>query len=132
MNIENTVKQSIDFSKIDKVSKQGVVPVVAQEAISKQVLILAYANKEALEYTLKHKIAAFWSTSRNELWIKGETSRIFLDVKEILVNCEQNSLLYLVSSRNQGACHTKDSHGLFRTSCFYRRLKDIRELEFII
>ena len=130
-SIENTVKQSIDFSKIDRILDQGVIPVVVQEAMTKQILILAYANLDSLKYTLKHKIATFWSTSRNELWIKGRTSDAFLEVKEVLINCEQNSLLYIVNRRDQGACHTKNLQGKFRTSCFYRKLKSINKLEFI-
>ena len=129
--IETTLKQSIDFSKIDRILDQGVIPVAVQEIRTKQVLILAYANRESIEYTLKHRIAAFWSTSRNKLWIKGEVSGAFLKVREVLINCEQNSLLYLVGLRGQGACHTKDSQGKFRISCFYRRLKDLDNLESI-
>ena len=130
-DIEETQKRSLDFGKIDGIVGQGVVPVVVQDIESRQVLILAYANQQALEYTWEHKVAAFWSTSRNALWIKGEVSGVSLEVKEILINCEQNSLLYLVSLRGEGACHTKGPDGKFRLSCFYRRLKNIDELEFL-
>ena len=130
-NIEDTFVQSLDFGKIDRISGQKIVPVIVQDIKSRQVLILAYANKQSLEYTWKHKIAAFWSTSRNALWIKGKTSGAFLEVKEVLVNCEQNSLLYLVNLKGQGACHTKGPEGKFRMSCFYRKLKNIDELEFL-
>ena len=67
-------------------------------------------------------IAAFWSTSRNELWVKGATSGDALELVEICVNCEQNSLLYKVRSKGKGACHTKDGHGRSRQGCYYRRL----------
>ena len=99
-----------------------VIPVVVQDIQSQKVLIVAYANQEAFEYSLKNKVAAFWSTSRNELWIKGETSGEYLDIQEILVNCEQNALVYLVRIRKKGACHTKNEDGSHRLSCFYRRV----------
>ena len=64
-----------------------------------------------------------WSTSRRKLWIKGETSGDVLDLVEIRVNCEQNSLLYLVKPRRTGACHTRGPDGRTRRSCFYRALE---------
>jgi phosphoribosyl-AMP cyclohydrolase len=101
-----------------------VVPVVVQDADSKEVLIVAYANEQALQRTLAHGIAIFWSTSRNELWIKGAISGDTLAVVEVRVNCEQNSLLYLVRPQGEGACHTKDAAGRSRPSCYYRRIRD--------
>merc|ERR1719330_425027 len=59
------------------------------------------------------------------LWIKGETSGDFLDLVEVRVNCEQNSLLYLVRPRRTGACHTRDASGLTRVSCYYRKLLSV-------
>ncbi len=105
----------LDYSKIRKI-KTDVVPVVVQDADTQQVLILAFANKEAVDYSLKHKIATFWSTSRNELWVKGATSGNFLELVDMRVNCEDNSLLYLVRAKGKNACHTG------RPSCFYRPL----------
>ena len=67
-------------------------------------------------------MAAFWSTSRNELWIKGATSGDVLELVEVRVNCEQNSLLYRVRPQGQGACHTVDAEGRSRAGCYYRRL----------
>jgi phosphoribosyl-AMP cyclohydrolase len=75
-------------------------------------------------------VAAFWSTSRDELWVKGATSGDTLELVEVRVNCEQNSLLYLVKPLGQGACHTKGADGQARPSCYYRRIKDGR-LQFI-
>ncbi|MDP2736519.1 MAG: phosphoribosyl-AMP cyclohydrolase [bacterium] len=67
-------------------------------------------------------MAAFWSTSRNELWIKGLTSGSTLKLIEVRVNCDQNSLLFLVESVNgAGACHTKDGNG-YRAGCYYRKM----------
>ena len=122
----------LDFDKLHKVaqSREPVVPVAVQDAESKELLILAYANETALNYTLEHGIAAFWSTSRDELWVKGATSGDTLALVEVRVNCEQNSLLYLVRPLGQGACHTKGADGKSRPSCYYRRLR-AGKLEFV-
>ena len=118
----------LDFDKLSKVAQTGasVLPVVVQDADSGEVLILAYANRLALQHTVDTGTATFWSTSRDELWVKGATSGDTLPVVEIRVNCEQNSLLYLVRPLGEGACHTKDSRGKARRSCYYRRLRDGR------
>ena len=78
----------------------------------------------------KEKMATFWSTSRNELWIKGKTSGDYLEIVEICVNCEQNSILYRVIPKGKGACHTKDKNGRARTGCYYRTLTNKGKLEF--
>ena len=116
----------LDFEKLAKVAQCGVplVPVAVQDADTKEVLIIAYANEEALNHTLTHGVAAFWSTSRNELWVKGATSGDTLELVEIRVNCEQNSLVYLVRPLGEGACHTKDVDGKARKSCYYRKIQD--------
>lgn len=118
----------LDFTKLKKVAACGadVLPVAVQNAETGEFLIIAYANKEALEHTLKTGNATFWSTSRNELWEKGATSGDTLKIVEIRVNCEQNSLLYLVRPQGQGACHTKKQNGVARSSCYYRKLIDGR------
>jgi phosphoribosyl-AMP cyclohydrolase len=94
------------------------------------VLLVAFANETALYYTLEHNVAAFWSTSRDELWVKGATSGDTLEVVEVRVNCEQNSLLYLVRPVGEGACHTRGADGRSRRSCYYRRIAD-GQLEFV-
>lgn len=116
----------IDFAKLDQVAQCGepVVPVAVQDADTKEVLVVAYADEKALKYTLEHGVAAFWSTSRDELWVKGETSGDTLQLVEVRVNCEQNSLVYLVKPLGEGACHTKNADGTSRHSCYYRRIKD--------
>jgi phosphoribosyl-AMP cyclohydrolase len=130
--IEQGDSVALDFSKLQKISDcdQDVIPAVAQDIASKEVLIIGYVNKKALDYALANKVVTFWSTSRNELWIKGATSGDFLDLVEVRVNCEQNSILYLASIRGAGACHTKDSRGQARNSCFYRKIED-EALKFI-
>jgi phosphoribosyl-AMP cyclohydrolase len=130
--LEDENKILIDFEKLRKVaqSPDPVVPVVVQDAVSREVLILAYANEKALRHTLESGIATFWSTSRHELWIKGKTSGDELHMVEVRVNCEQNSLLYLVKMKGKGSCHVKDASGQTRFGCYYRRIKE-NGLEFI-
>jgi len=122
--LEEGTKLSFDFRKLQKIAetKQAVVPVVLQHADTKEVLFIGYANELALQETQKTQRAVLWSTSRNELWRKGETSGDVLDLVEIRVNCEQNSLLYIVRPRKGGVCHTKDASGQTRIGCYYRRV----------
>ena len=134
--IEEGTQVKIDFGKIKQIqtkTNQDVIPVVVQDSGTKEFLIIAYANKEALEYSIKNRIATFWSTSRNELWVKGKTSGDTLEIIDILVNCEQNSLVYLVKPKKEGACHTKTKDGRSRKSCYYRRiiLDNPTQLEFL-
>ena len=75
-------------------------------------------------------MATFWSTSRNELWIKGKTSGDYLEIVEVRVNCEQNSVLYRVRPKGQGACHTKDKDGVARSGCYYRIIEKDGALSF--
>lgn len=124
---------SIDFKKIRdicKKTKEDVIPVVVQDVITKDVLVLAYINEKALEYTMSTGMATFWSTSRDELWVKGLTSGNILKLVDIRVNCERNSLLYLVEIKEGcGACHKKDGKGKYRKSCYFRKLKKRKEEE---
>jgi phosphoribosyl-AMP cyclohydrolase len=101
-----------------------VVPAVLQDADSGEVLFIGYVNEEALHTSLRERIAVLWSTSRNELWRKGATSGDVLELAEIRVNCEQNSLLYLVRRATGGACHTLSDSGSARPSCYYRMITD--------
>lgn len=114
----------LDFTKLRQVAEKNpdVIPVVVQHADTKDVLILAYANREALAASLRTRVATFWSTSRRELWVKGATSGDQLDLVGVRVNCEQNSLLYLVRPAKGGVCHTKDQQGHTRPTCYYREL----------
>ena len=114
----------IDFKKLAHCSDMGVVPVVVQHVETKAVLILGYVNEQALQESMTKKRVVFWSTSRNELWVKGENSGDYLDLREVRVNCEQNSLLFLVSPVTGGVCHTKDNEGRARPTCYYRRVND--------
>ena len=123
--LEEGTTLGLDFSKLQAIGQgeAAVIPVAVQDADSMEVLIVAYINQEALTYTLTHGVAAFWSTSRNELWVKGATSGDSLELVDVRVNCEQNSLLYLVRPLGVGACHTKNADGTARAGCYYRRIE---------
>lgn len=101
----------IDFERL------GLVPVVAQDADSGEVLTLAYANEEALRLTLETREAHYWSRSRSELWHKGATSGNIQDLVEVRYDCDEDALLYRVRPRGP-ACHTGER------SCFYRSVGD--------
>jgi len=124
--LENGTRLSLDFKKLAKVAACGedLIPAVAQDADTGEVLIVGYANQLALDTALKEGMATFWSSSRNELWIKGKTSGDYLEIVEVRVNCEQNSVLYRVRPKGQGACHVKDEKGNARKSCYYRSIRN--------
>lgn len=95
----------------------GLVPVVVQDYTSGEVLMLAFMNRKAWEETLRTRQATYWSRSRNEIWVKGETSGNLQEVKEIYVDCDEDTVLLKVIQQGGGACHTG------HRSCFYRRLE---------
>ncbi len=123
--IEEGLNLALDYTKLRKVANcsEDVIPAIAQDAATGEVLIVGYVNKLALETAIKEGMATFWSTSRNELWIKGKTSGDFLEIVDILVNCEQNSIVYKVNMKGKGSCHTKTKDGIARRGCYYRRIK---------
>ena len=96
----------------------GLVPVIAQDAASGRVLMVAWANREALAETAQTRRAVYWSRSRGRLWRKGEESGHTQQVSEIRLDCDGDVVLYAVSQAGGIACHTG------RESCFYRRLTD--------
>jgi phosphoribosyl-AMP cyclohydrolase len=124
---------NLDFTKLRKVANCGadVLPAIAQDASTGEVLIVGYANQLALDTARECGMATFWSTSRNELWIKGKTSGDYLKIEDIRVNCEQNSILYKVTPAGKGACHTKNQAGIARSGCYYRIVKTDGSLEFV-
>ena len=130
--LENGTTLALDFKKLAKVAACGedLIPAVAQDADTGEVLIVGYANQLALDTTLQEGIATFWSSSRNELWIKGKTSGDYLEIVEVRVNCEQNSILYRVRPKGQGACHVKDEQGIARKGCYYRKIIGPNEITF--
>jgi phosphoribosyl-AMP cyclohydrolase len=123
VNIEETDELILDFGKISSISQNNmrVVPVAVQNIDTNEVILLAYVNKEALDLSIKTKTATFFSTSRNEIWVKGAVSGAQFELCEVLVNCEQNSLVYKVRPKKGNICHTKNKIGAAR-NCFYRKL----------
>ena len=121
LSIEGTDVLRLDFDKLDRLPENsGVIPVAVQNAETREVILIAYTNRLALEETIKLRKAVFWSTSRNKLWFKGEESGNTFTIQSIYVNCEQNSLVYVVSPDKGNICHT--SAGGIANNCYYRRL----------
>ena len=102
--------------KIDFEKSGGLVPAIAKDVRTGDVLMLAYMNSEAFEATLREGRACYWSRSRQELWRKGDTSGDIQIVKEIRIDCDEDTVLLLVEQQGKGACHTGE------WSCFYRRV----------
>jgi phosphoribosyl-AMP cyclohydrolase len=112
-----------DFSK-----HGGLIPVIVQDAGTGKVLMLAYMNELAWEKTLDTGMAHYWSRSRGRLWLKGEESGHTQLVKEVLVDCDLDTVLLKVEQRGGAACHTGYE------SCFYRRLEQgqVTEVERLV
>ena len=100
-----------------KYNDQGLVPVIAQQYDTKEVLMLAWMNKEAVEQTLPSHKVCYWSRSRQKLWLKGESSGHIQMLKEFRYDCDKDTILILVDQTGP-ACHTN------RPNCFYYSVKD--------
>ena len=107
--------ESLSVSDLDFEKFSGLIPVIAQEHESGRVLMLAYANLEAVSKTQQTGYAHYWSRSRNTLWKKGESSGHVQRITEVLVDCDRDTLLYKVSQTGP-ACHTGAK------CCFFREL----------
>ncbi|HOD30570.1 MAG: phosphoribosyl-AMP cyclohydrolase [Smithellaceae bacterium] len=101
-----------NFSKGD-----GLIPAIVQDLESRDILMLAYMNRQAWEATLQTGRATYWSRSRQALWVKGETSGNFQMVKNVFIDCDSDTLLLQVEQIGKAACHTGYK------SCFYRKLE---------
>ena len=129
--LEEGLTLELDWDKVEKAAAacKGIIPVAVQHADTKEVILVAYINKQAFEESLKRKMLVLWSSSRQELWIKGLTSGETFELLEARVNCEQNSLLFVVRPNRGSICHTKNKNGEPR-DCYYRRIDlDTQELE---
>ncbi len=102
-----------------KFNSDGLVPCIAQDHETKEVLMLAYMNKEAFDLTVKTGLGTYYSRSRQSLWVKGETSGHYQHVKEIRYDCDCDTILILVDQEG-AACHTGNR------SCFYRKLEEFK------
>ncbi len=94
----------------------GLVPAIVQDADTKDVLMMAYMNRESWEATLKSGKATFWSRSRQKLWLKGESSGNVQIIKAVFIDCDEDTILLQVKQIGDAACHTG------HRSCFYRKL----------
>ena len=104
----------MDFSKLD-----GLIPAVIQDATSNEVLMVGFMNQEAWDRTRETGFATFFSRTRNKLWMKGETSGNTLSVKEMRVDCDDDTVLLRVTRNGDGnVCHTGER------TCFYRAIAD--------
>src|SRR5947207_12407894 len=101
----------VDFEKAG-----GLVPAIAQDAETGEVLMLAWMNREAYEETLRTKRACYFSRSRNKLWRKGEESGHIQEVKEVLIDCDADTILLKAHQVGCAACHEGSK------SCFFRRI----------
>jgi phosphoribosyl-AMP cyclohydrolase len=104
----------MDFSKLN-----GLVPAVVQDAESREVLMVGFMNEEALALTRRTGFATFFSRTRNKLWVKGETSGNRLEVVELRVDCDDDTVLVKVRRLGEGnVCHTGER------TCFFRSLEE--------
>jgi phosphoribosyl-AMP cyclohydrolase len=125
--LEESEQLQLQFEK-----RGGLLPVAVQETSTGQLLMLATVSKEAFEISLATRKATFYSTSRAEIWTKGLTSGNTLLIDNILIDCDQDALVYQVTLENGGVCHTFNQEGKNRKACFYRKLNwDENNLDFL-
>ncbi len=110
-------EKALDLNFRHQVGGEQLVIAISQDYKSSEVLMVAYMNKEALMKTIDTGKAHYWSTSRNKLWLKGESSGHTQEVKEILTDCDEDAVLLKVK-QNGGACH----EGYY--SCFFRKIQE--------
>lgn len=103
-----------------KFDEKGLIPAVIQEIDTKEVLMVAYMDNEALKRTIESGFTHFWSRSRRTYWKKGETSGNVQEVKEIYYDCDADTLLIMVKQHGKGACHTGNR------TCFFRKIEIMR------
>jgi len=109
--------------KLLKFNSEGLIPVVAQDYRTGEIRMLAYANREAIEKTLQTGYAHYYSRSRKKIWKKGKTSGELQRVKEIRVDCDNDTLIYVIEQEKNVACHTGERN------CFFRNIKGERVIE---
>jgi len=109
----------LDFSK----SSDGLIPAIAQDYKTGEVLMLAYINEESWAETLKSGYATYWTRSRQKLWKKGESSGNLQEIKEILIDCDDDTVVFKIIQIGDAACHTG------HRSCFYRKVEGDQIIE---
>ena len=103
----------------------GLVPAIAQDYKTGEVLMLAFMNQQAWEATLNSGKATYWSRTRQELWVKGQTSGNQQIVKEIRIDCDEDTVLLKIEQQGGATCHTG------HRSCFFKRVVENREIEIV-
>ncbi|MGA0863269.1 MAG: phosphoribosyl-AMP cyclohydrolase [Ilumatobacteraceae bacterium] len=101
-----------------KYNADGLVPAIAQDIETREILMMAWMNAESLEMTMREGRMVYWSRSRSELWRKGDTSGDRQFVREAYYDCDGDTLLFVVEQEGAGACHTGER------TCFYRAFGD--------
>lgn len=112
------MNEASTFSQQLKLNDQGLIPAIAQDWKTGEVLMLAWMNREAVELSVREGRAVYWSRSRQALWRKGEESGHIQHLKELRLDCDADTLLLKVEQIGGIACHTG------RRSCFYQRLEE--------
>ena len=116
------IEETLEF--LPRYNGQGLIPAIAVDDATGEILMMAWMNEEALAKTLETGDVHYWSRSRDELWHKGATSGHFQKVRKILTDCDQDTLLLRVEQTGP-ACHTD------RKSCFYREVSGAGQLGFV-
>ena len=98
-------------------NSDGLIPTIAQERSTNEILMVAYSNLESLKLSLKNKKAYFWSRSKEKIWLKGETSGNILKLFNIYSDCDNDTLIFEVDLEGSGACHTGAK------TCFFKKLE---------
>lgn len=99
-----------------KFNEKGLIPAIIQDAETNEVLMMAWMDKVAIQKTIDTGFTHFWSRSRQKYWMKGETSGHVQEVREILYDCDEDTLLVRVKQHGSGACHTGNR------TCFFRSI----------
>lgn len=116
---------SIEVEKVFDLIKwnaSGLIPAVVQSEDDKKILMLAWVNSQALKMSIETTTATYYSRSRKKIWVKGETSGNTQTIKKINLDCDLDSVLFIVEQKNKTACHTN------RESCFFYQLDDEKKI----
>ena len=105
-----------------KMNKDGLIPAIAQDHETGEVLMLAWMNADSIRMTLESRRVTYWSRSRQEFWVKGETSGNIQELKDFRLDCDRDAILVLVQQKGP-ACHTN------RRTCFYTAIRSQQEIE---
>ena len=111
--------KSLENIKLNQLvfNSDGLIPTIAQERSTREILMVAYSNQESLTLSLENNKAYFWSRSKKKIWLKGETSGNILKLFNIYSDCDNDTLIFEVDLDGSGACHTGAK------TCFFKKLK---------